>query len=207
LKISSVAQFEAQIRENIESSIAAKQALLSSTQLLSTISFVAQVLVSALRKKNKLILFGNGGSAADAQHIAAELVGRYGFERPALAALALTVDTSCITAIGNDIGFDQIYARQVEALSQPGDVVIGISTSGNSPNVITGLNSAKKLGLPTIALTGETGGKIRAIADHCICVPSKETPRIQECHNLVGHILCEIVEQELFNEKSRLSGS
>jgi D-sedoheptulose 7-phosphate isomerase len=207
LKISSVAQFEAQIRENIESSIAAKQALLSSTQLLSTISFVAQVLVSALRKKNKLILFGNGGSAADAQHIAAELVGRYGFERPALAALALTVDTSCITAIGNDIGFDQIYARQVEALSQPGDVVIGISTSGNSPNVITGLNSAKKLGLPTIALTGETGGKIRAIADHCICVPSKETPRIQECHNLVGHVLCEIVEQELFNEKSRLSGS
>jgi D-sedoheptulose 7-phosphate isomerase len=207
LKISSVAQFEAQIRENIESSIAAKQALLSSTQLLSTISFVAQVLVSALRKKNKLILFGNGGSAADAQHIAAELVGRFGFERPALAALALTVDTSCITAIGNDIGFDQIYARQVEALSQPGDVVIGISTSGNSPNVITGLNSAKKRGLATIALTGETGGKIRAIADHCICVPSKETPRIQECHNLVGHILCEIVEQELFNEKSRLSGS
>jgi len=207
LKTSAVTQFETQIRGNIESSIAVKQALLCNSELISAISSVAQLLVRALKNKNKVILFGNGGSAADAQHIAAELVGRYGFDRPGLAALALTTDTSCVTAIANDFGFDQIFARQVEALSRPGDVVIGISTSGNSPNVTVGLNSAKKLGLLTVALTGESGGKLRAIADLCICVPSKHTPRIQECHNLLGHILSEIVEQELFHEKSRLPGS
>jgi D-sedoheptulose 7-phosphate isomerase len=207
LKISSAVDFESHIRKNIESSIAAKQALLSSTHLISAISSVARLLVTALKRKNKILLFGNGGSAADAQHIAAELVGRFGFDRPALPALALTVDTSCITAIANDLGFDQIFARQIEALSQPGDVAIGISTSGNSPNVVAGLQRAKKLGLPAIALTGESGGELRAIVDHCICVPSKDTSRIQECHNLLGHILSEIVEQELFDEKSRLPGS
>lgn len=207
MKTSSVVDFELHIRKNIESSIAVKQAFLASATLISEISSVTRLLITALKSKKKVLLFGNGGSAADAQHIAAELVGRFGFDRPALPALALTVDTSCITAIANDLGFDQIFARQVEALSQPGDVVIGISTSGNSPNVIAGLQSARKLGLSTVAFTGESGGKLRAIADHCISIPSKETPRIQECHNLLGHILSEIVEQELFNEKSRLPRS
>jgi D-sedoheptulose 7-phosphate isomerase len=207
LKTSSAVDFELHIRKNIESSIAVKQALLASATLISDISSVTRLLITALKNKKKVLLFGNGGSAADAQHIAAELVGRFGFDRPALPALALTVDTSCITAIANDLGFDHIFARQVEALSQPGDVVIGISTSGNSPNVIAGLQSARRLGLPTVAFAGESGGNLRAIVDHCICIPSKETPRIQECHNLLGHILSEIVEQELFNEKSRLPGS
>jgi D-sedoheptulose 7-phosphate isomerase len=207
LKTSSAVEFEARIRKNIESSIAAKQALLANDSLISSICSVAQLLVAASKNKNKILLFGNGGSAADAQHIAAELVGRFGFDRPALPALALTVDTSCITAIGNDLGFDQIFARQVEALSQPGDVIIGISTSGNSPNVVAGLQRAKKLALTTVAFTGESGGKLRTLADHCICVPSRKTPRIQECHNLLGHILSEIVEQELFDEKSHLPGS
>jgi D-sedoheptulose 7-phosphate isomerase len=207
LKNPSVPQFEARIRNTIESSIAAKQMLLSDLRLLSTISSIAELLILALGNKHKILFFGNGGSAADAQHIAAEFVGRYGLDRPGIPALALTVDTSCITAIANDLGFDQIFARQVQALAQTGDVAIGISTSGNSPNVILGLEAAKELGLVTIALTGETGGKLRSIVDHCFCVPSKETPRIQECHNLVGHILAEIVERELFHEKSRLSGS
>ena len=207
MKTSSTVDFETHIRKEIEFSIAAKQALLASAPVIASIAAVAQLLITALRNKNKILLFGNGGSAADAQHIAAELIGRFGFDRPALSALALTTDSSCITAIGNDLGFDQIFARQIEALAKPGDVVIGISTSGNSPNVVAGLHSAKKLALSTVALTGESGGKLRSIADHCICVPAGETPRIQECHNLLGHILSEIVEQELFDEKSRLPGS
>ncbi len=204
LTISSPTDLNKRIRRSIESSIATKQSLLANVQLLSAISSVAELLIAALKSKNKVLLFGNGGSAADAQHIAAELVGRFAFDRPALPALALTVDTSCITAISNDHGFDQIFARQLEAHARPGDVAIGISTSGNSPNVIAGLAAAKKLGAATVALTGESGGKLRALADHCICAPSAETPRIQECHNLIGHILAEIVEQELFNEQSRL---
>ena len=207
MKISSAVDFETHIRKDIEFSIAAKQALLASAPVIASIAAVAKLLITALGNKNKILLFGNGGSAADAQHIAAELVGRFGFDRPALPALALTTDTSCITAIGNDLGFDQIFARQIEAFAKPGDVVIGISTSGNSPNVVAGLHSAKKLALSTVALTGESGGELRSIADHSICVPSGETPRIQECHNLLGHILSKIVEQELFDEKSRLPGS
>jgi D-sedoheptulose 7-phosphate isomerase len=196
--------FEARIAATISASIAAKQALLNNPQTLSSIARVAELLISSLKANGKVLLFGNGGSAADAQHIAAELVGRFAFDRPALPALALTVDTSCITAVGNDHGFEQIFTRQIEALARPGDVVIGISTSGNSPNIISALLAAKKLGIPTVGLTGESGGKLRAIVEHCICAPSKDTPRVQECHNLIGHILSELVEQELFHEKSRL---
>ncbi len=199
--------FAARIAKSIEASIATKQSLLGNAQVTSAISHVSALLVSAYQQGHKVLLFGNGGSAADAQHIAAELVGRFAFDRPALPALALTVNASCLTAVGNDHGFDQIFARQIEALARPGDVAIGISTSGNSPNVISGLLAAKKLGLATVALTGESGGKLGAIADHCICAPSQITPRIQECHSLIGHILSEIVEQELFHEKSRLPRS
>jgi D-sedoheptulose 7-phosphate isomerase len=191
----------------IEASIATKQSVLRSREIVLTVVKVSEVLVSALKQGNKVLLFGNGGSAADAQHIAAELVGRFAFDRPALPALALSVNSSCITAIGNDYGFDRIFSRQLEALARPGDIAIGISTSGNSLNVLNAMSTAKKIGLYTIALTGRTGGNLRNTVDHCICVPSNETPRIQECHILIGHIISELVEREIFHEEGRVSGS
>ena len=197
--------FEERVRRSIEASIAVKHLLLSSDQVVSNMAEVSDILIKALKKGNKPILFGNGGSAADAQHIAAEFVGRFAFDRPALPALALSVNTSAVTAIGNDYGFDFVFARQIEALGNEGDVAIGISTSGNSPNVIQGLATAKKLGLRTVALTGASGGKLKTVADHCICAPSNETPRIQECHALIGHIISELVEQTIFHEKSGVS--
>jgi D-sedoheptulose 7-phosphate isomerase len=192
---------------SIEASILTVQRLHSSTQALATLTKAAEICIAALRRGNKLFLFGNGGSAADAQHIAAELVGRFAFERPALPALALSVNASCITAIGNDYGFERVFARQIEALARSGDVAIGISTSGNSPNVVQGLATAKKLGLHTIALTGASGGKLKGAAKYCICAPSDQTPRIQECHILIGHVLAELIEHELFNDQGRVSGS
>jgi D-sedoheptulose 7-phosphate isomerase len=186
--------------QSIESSIAVKQQLLSSSEVISNTANVAETMISALKNGNKPLFFGNGGSAADAQHIAAELVGRFAFDRPALPALALSVNTSCVTAIGNDYSYEAVFARQIEALGRPGDVAIGISTSGNSPNVFRALVVAKQLGLHTVALTGATGGKLRQTADYCVCVPSTETPRIQECHILIGHILADLVEQSIFTE-------
>ena len=166
-----------------------------------------EVLVNAFKQGNKALLFGNGGSAADAQHIAAELVGRFAFDRPALPALALSVNSSCVTAIGNDYGFDRVFSRQLEALARPGDIAIGISTGGNSANVLRAMSTARKIGLKTIALTGRSGGNLRNAVDYCICVPSNETPRIQECHILVGHIISELVEREIFHEEGSVSGS
>jgi D-sedoheptulose 7-phosphate isomerase len=198
---------ERHVTKLIEASIAAKQSLLNSADVVSTVARVSEILVEALRQGNKLLLFGNGGSAADAQHIAAELVGRFAFDRPALPALALSVNSSCVTAIGNDYGFDRVFSRQLEALARPGDVAFGISTSGNSPNVLLGLSTAKNLRLHAIALTGRTGGNLLKNVDHCICVPSDETPRIQECHILIGHIISELVEREIFHEEGRISGS
>src|SRR5258706_6222760 len=153
--------FERRVAELIEASIATKQSLLSSPDLVVTVATVSEILVNALKQGNKLVLFGNGGSAADAQHIAAEFVGRFAFDWPALPALALSVNSSCVTAIGNDYGFDLIFSRQIEALARPGDLAIGISTSGNSSNVIHGLSVARKMGLGTVALTGCTGGKLK----------------------------------------------
>lgn len=199
--------FEQHVSKLIEASIATKQSLLNSTNVLLLVAKVSELLVNALRRGNKVLLFGNGGSAADAQHIAAELVGRFAFDRPALPAIALSVNSSCVTAIGNDYGFDRVFSRQLEALARPGDIAIGISTSGNSPNVVLALSTAKKMGLYTVALTGSTGGALLNNVDHCICVPSNETPRIQECHTLIGHIISELVEQEIFPEESRVSGS
>jgi D-sedoheptulose 7-phosphate isomerase len=199
--------FRQRVCTSIEASIAAKRALLSNADLLSAVATTAELVVTAFKDGNKLFLFGNGGSAADAQHIAAEFVGRFAFDRPPLAALALSVNTSCVTAIGNDYGFDQVFSRQLEALARPGDVAISISTSGNSPNVLHAISTAKRLGLHTIAWTGCTGGSLKKAVDHCICVPSTETPRIQECHILIGHIVAELVEQEIFREPGRISGS
>jgi D-sedoheptulose 7-phosphate isomerase len=152
----------------------------------------------ALARGRKLLVFGNGGSAADAQHIAAELVGRYVRERPGLPAIALTTDTSILTSVGNDYGFERIFERQIEALAAPGDVVLGISTSGNSPNVRLALQRARAVeGVVTGALLGKTGGDIRALVHHAIVIPSNDTARIQECHITLGHILCEMVEARL----------
>jgi D-sedoheptulose 7-phosphate isomerase len=199
--------FEPRVSELIEESIATKQSLLRSTDVVLTVAKASEVLVNALRQGNKALLFGNGGSAADAQHIAAELVGRFAFDRPALPALALSVNSSCVTAIGNDYGFDRVFSRQLEALARPGDVAIGISTSGNSSNVLNAMSTARKMSLHTIALTGGAGGNLKGSVDHCICVPSNETPRIQECHILIGHIIAELVEREIFHEQGRVSGS
>jgi D-sedoheptulose 7-phosphate isomerase len=147
-----------------------------------------------MRAGGKLIAFGNGGSAADAQHIAAEFVGRYRAERQALAAIALTTDSSALTAIGNDYGFEEIFSRQLEAIGKPGDVVLALSTSGNSSNVLRAIESARKLGMATIGLSGKSGGKMLGLVDTCLCVPSGSTPRIQEAHALIIHILSGIVE-------------
>jgi len=201
----SITDLEHRVSESIAASIAVKEKLLGSSELVTLVAKVSEVLAKALKQGNKPLLFGNGGSAADAQHIAAELVGRFAFDRPPLPALALSVNSSCVTAIGNDYGFDLAFARQIEALGRPGDVAIRISTSGNSPNVLQGVTVAQKIGLHTVALTGSSGGKLKNAVDYCICVPSDETPRIQECHILIGHIISELVEQAIFHEKKRVS--
>jgi D-sedoheptulose 7-phosphate isomerase len=199
--------FEQRISKSIQASIAVKEKLLHDGEVVSMIAKVSELAVSALKQGNKVILFGNGGSAADAQHIAAEFVGRFAFDRPALPALALSVNTSCVTAIGNDYGFDLVFSRQIEALGRPGDVAIGISTSGNSPNVLRALLVAKKMGMHTVGLTSCTGGKLKDAVDYCVRAPSNETPRIQECHILIGHVISELVEQTIFDEQSRVSRS
>jgi len=199
--------FEQRVSASIRASISVMELLLTNNEVVSATAKVSELLVGALDKGNKVLLFGNGGSAADAQHIAAEFVGRFAFDRPALPALALSVNTSCVTAIGNDYGFDLVFSRQIEALARPGDMAIGISTSGNSSNVLHGLSVARKMGLCTVALTGCTGGKLKTAVDYCICAPSNKTPRIQECHILIGHIISELVEETIFHEQSRVSRS
>jgi D-sedoheptulose 7-phosphate isomerase len=192
--------FEERVIRLIKASIVVKQKLLQDTALVSTMAEVSRIIVEALRQGNKILLCGNGGSAADAQHIAAEFVGRFAFDRPALPALALSVNSSCVTAIGNDYGFDLVFSRQIEALGQKGDVAIGISTSGNSANVVHAMSTSRRLGLRTAALTGCTGGRLKNEVDFCLCAPSNETPRIQECHILMGHIISELVEDTIFRE-------
>jgi D-sedoheptulose 7-phosphate isomerase len=164
----------------------------------SQIVQASAVMVQALQSNGKLMFFGNGGSAADAQHLAAEFVGRFVGDRPGLAAIALTTDSSILTAVGNDLGFDQVFARQIEALGRPGDVAIGISTSGKSPNVIEAVKKAIKQGIRTIGFSGNDGAALAKSVDIPITVRAKNTARIQECHITIGHILCELVERELF---------
>ena len=156
-----------------------------------------EIIENALKNGNKLLICGNGGSAADAQHFAAEIVGRFKLERDGLPAIALTTDTSILTAIGNDYGFDKIFERQVEALGKEGDVLVGISTSGNSENVIKAVNKAKVMGIYTIGLLGKDGGKLKDIVDLALIVPSKDTARIQECHLTIYHVICEEVAKKL----------
>lgn len=166
------------------------------------ISDIADLLVRTLQSnENKILLFGNGGSAADAQHIAAEIVGRFQRERPGLPAIALTTDTSALTSIANDYGFEFIFARQIEALGRKGDVAIAISTSGRSANIKEGVLAAKARGIATVGLLGREGGPVRELVDHALVVDGQKTSRIQEIHILIGHILCEVIEQELFHPR------
>ena len=163
---------------------------------------VADIMVRTLQRGNKLVFFGNGGSAADAQHLAAELVGKFYVRgRRALPAIALTVNTSVLTAIANDFSYDDVFARQVEALGREGDMAVGLTTSGNSENVVRGIDKARSLGMITIGMTDASGGLLKTRVDRCLCIPSDSTPRIQEAHILLGHILCEIVEGELARDQ------
>lgn len=191
--------YERLVQARIEESAAVKLVFLVEGEAIGLISQAALELIRAFRNGRKVFLFGNGGSAADAQHIAAEFVGRYMKERRALPAIALTVNTSSLTAIANDYSYEEVFARQLNALGAAGDVAIGISTSGNSPNILRGIEAANAKGMITWGLTGRNGGKLKYAAQRCICAPSDETPRIQEVHILIGHILCEIVEEDLFS--------
>lgn len=185
----------ARIRSALEESAEVKKKL--SAGFCEEISCAARLVIAALRKGGKLVLMGNGGSAADSQHIAGELVGRFRRDRGPIAAIALSADAAVLTALGNDYGFDSIFARQIEAFCRAEDVVMAMSTSGESPNLINGLTLAKKLGAKTIALLGKGGGKCKEIADLAIIVPSDEVPRIQEAHMTIGHIISQLVEEEL----------
>ncbi|MCG3118588.1 MAG: Phosphoheptose isomerase [bacterium] len=178
----------------LEESIEAKKRVIEKS--VPILESITEALINALKNGSKILLFGNGGSAADSQHIAAELVSRFRRERKGLPAIALTTDTSILTAIGNDYTFDHVFARQIEALGEPGDVAIGISTSGNSPNVIKALKTAKQMEMVTIGLTGESGGQLKDCVDFCFHAPTASTPHIQEVHITVAHAICDIVEHE-----------
>ncbi|MGD9716720.1 D-sedoheptulose 7-phosphate isomerase [Sulfuricurvum sp. IAE1] len=186
------------IIKQIADSAATKQAILENDELVERLVSVAQACVDVYKNGKKILIAGNGGSAADAQHFAAELVGRYGFDRPSLPSIALTTDSSNLTAIGNDYGYEYVFSRQLEGLAQEGDLFIGISTSGNSQNVINAFESAKERGVTTVALVGRDGGKMAAMADFAIVIPSNATPRIQESHLLIEHMICDIIEKEMF---------
>jgi D-sedoheptulose 7-phosphate isomerase len=185
-----------EIQKELQESIKVKEGLLSNS--IKTVEEIANLLVKTLRNGNAVYLMGNGGSAADAQHIAGELVGRFKKERPALPVQSFTTNTSTLTAIANDYGYDSCFTRHVDAFVKKGDAVLGISTSGNSENILKAVLLAKEKGAVTIGFTGEDGGKLKDMVDVCLMVPSSNTARIQECHITVGHILCSIVERELF---------
>jgi D-sedoheptulose 7-phosphate isomerase len=191
------------IHLQIEESLRVINLILEDQAIQKSIKEAAALCSRSLKKGNKIIFAGNGGSAADAQHLAAELVNRFSFDRPALAAVAITTDTSVITSISNDYEFEKLFARQLEAIGKSGDIFISLSTSGNSANILEGLRVAKKLGLITIGLTGISGGKMKRFCDMIIKVPSDETPRIQEVHILIGHIICSLVENSLFGKQGQ----
>lgn len=183
------------ITQNIRQSIAVKEAVLGG--LLPEIEKAAGAITACVKAGNKLLFFGNGGSASDSQHLAAEFVGRYEKERRALPAIALSVDTSILTAVGNDYGFDQVFARQIAALARKGDVAVAISTSGHSKNVIEAVKKARELGVYVIGFLGRDGGALKSMVDLPIVIPTQKTSRIQECHIMIGHILCECVDESL----------
>ena len=187
---------EQRIKDIIDESLELHQKVI---EMAPIIKYAAEIMIDSVRSGNKIMFAGNGGSAADAQHLAAELVNRFQRERHPLAGLALTTDTSIMTAISNDYSYDEVFAKQVMALGRRGDVLVGISTSGNSGNIIKAIKAAKEQDIRTVSLTGE-GGLMKEISDCCLAVPSSCTPRIQECHILIGHILCEFIENSVCND-------
>ena len=174
------------------------QAMQDDSALRAALQAAAEACIGSLRAGGKVLLAGNGGSAADAQHIAGELVSRFEFDRPGLAAVALTTDTSILTAIGNDYGYERLFTRQVQALGRRGDIFVAYSTSGNSPNIVAALQVAREMGLVTVGFTGNRGGSMNALCDHLLAMPAAETPRVQEGHLVLGHILCGLIESTLF---------
>lgn len=187
---------EKKIKDLFADSIRVKEQFIS--QYASLIKEVSELIISSFRNGNKLLLMGNGGSSSDASHIAGEFVNRFQKDRPPLPAIALNTDMAVITSIGNDYGFNLVFSRQVETLAKEGDIVIAISTSGNSPNVIAAVETARKMGITTIGLTGGNGGKLAPLVDYAFVVPSKATPRIQEVHITLGHVICQVVEDAMF---------
>ena len=188
------------IKESLKGSIAAKEEFFRTEG--EKIPKLVRLIVEVLENEKKVLIFGNGGSAADAQHMAAEFVNRFLIDRRPLAAIALTTDSSILTSIGNDFSFDDIFSKQIQALGQDGDLALGISTSGNSPNVVNGINVAKEMGLKTVVLTGGSGGKLKDMADLAINVPTKATPHIQEVHIWVEHLVCQLVDEVMFGKLS-----
>ncbi|GAB4141321.1 MAG: D-sedoheptulose 7-phosphate isomerase [Bacteroidia bacterium] len=186
------------IKSRIQSSAALKLSLLERTDILENISRIADIIAEAYKNDNKVLWCGNGGSAADAQHLAAELSGRFYYDRPPLNSDALHVNTSYLTAVANDYSYNEVYSRLVQAMGRRGDILIGLSTSGNSGNVVSALIKAREKGMITVGFTGESGGKMKEHCDFLINIPSTDTPRIQECHILLGHTLCELVESSVF---------
>jgi D-sedoheptulose 7-phosphate isomerase len=188
------------ILEQVNELTQVNQKMLSDKLLISKLVDVSSICINTFKKDGKILIAGNGGSAADAQHFAGELVSRFHFDRPALSAIALTTDSSVITAIGNDYGYEDVFARQIQAHGRSGDVFIAISTSGNSANILKAIQTAKAIGLVVIGLTGRSGGKMKDMCDICLCAPSDSTPRIQECHLFFEHTLCACIEESLFGE-------
>ena len=187
------------LKNEIKESIEVKSLLCESEPVLNKVIEIALACLDSLKRGGKIIFCGNGGSFADAQHLSAEFTSRFLFNRPALASIALGTNNSGLTAMGNDYGYENIFSRELEALGKPEDILIGITTSGNSPNIIKGVDAAKKIGITTFILTGESGGKLKGLAD-CVHIPSNDTARIQECHILVGHIICGLVEKAMFKD-------
>jgi D-sedoheptulose 7-phosphate isomerase len=186
------------IKDLITASISVKQQVLNNEALLSIVKETVDVIVAAFKNGNKVLFCGNGGSAADAQHLAAEFSGRFYIDRDALPAEALHCNTSYLTAVANDYSYDAIYSRLIKGIGIKGDVLIGLSTSGNSTNIVKAFETAKEKGMLTVGFTGESGGRMKPLSDYLVNVPSTDTPRIQECHMLVGHIICQLVEEKLF---------
>jgi D-sedoheptulose 7-phosphate isomerase len=197
-KQSVFAQARQYIQDQIASSLATLQMVSADERITDEVEQIARVCSGALRAGNKILFAGNGGSAADAQHLAGELVSRFNFDRPGLAAFALTTDTSVLTAIGNDYGYDRVFARQVDAVGRSGDILFAISTSGRSPSILRALEEARRKGMATVGLTGNLGGDMPPLCDFCIRIPAAETPKVQEGHIVIGHIICGLIERELF---------
>lgn len=186
------------IADSIGQSVELKAHILADRAFIALVAEVAEAAVKALRSGNKILLAGNGGSAADAQHLAGELVNRFRFNRPALPAIALSTDTSVLTSIANDSGYDNIFARQIEALGKKGDLFVGISTSGASPNVLKAFQVCRKKGIIRVGLSGRKSTKMEKLCEYCLAVPSADTPRVQEAHIMLGHIICDLIEKTLF---------